>query len=52
MRGHGMSGGSCGCGSMRKFESKSERKERLSEYIQELKKETIAVEEALKEAGE
>ncbi len=49
MRGHGMYGGSCGCGSMRRFESKSERKERLSEYVQELKKETTAAEEALKE---
>ena len=44
-----MHGGSCGCGSMRKFESKSERKERLTEYVQDLKKETTAVEEALKE---
>ena len=44
-----MHGGSCGCGSMRKFESKSERKDRLTEYVQDLKKETTAVEEALKE---
>lgn len=41
----------CGCpcwqGGMRDFISKEERKEMLGEYIQELKKEAQAAEEAL-----
>ncbi|OGY25621.1 MAG: hypothetical protein A2Z24_01705 [Candidatus Woykebacteria bacterium RBG_16_44_10] len=55
MSGHGensMCGGPCGHGRMRGFFTKEERKETLGEYIQELKKETQAAEEAMNELGE
>lgn len=51
-KGHSMCGGPCGHGGMRGFFTKEEREERLGEYIQELKKETQAAEEALHELGE
>lgn len=47
-----MCGGPCGHSGMRGFFTKEERKERLGEYIQELKKETQAAEETLSELGE
>lgn len=51
-KGYSMCGGPCGYSGMRSFLTKEERKERLGEYIQELKKETQAAEESLNELSE
>ncbi len=50
-RNHSMCGCLCEHSGMRGFITKEERKESLSEYIQELKREAQAAEETLSELG-